>query len=116
MKDEELPEGAVSSDEEEKSGHRRDKDKDNVFADIDFSAPLRPDEQLPVRTHRISNSPNPSAASASKSGSKKKKKESTKERTSSVSITTIAIAILLLPRFLIAIVSFSHSNSIFPID
>jgi len=78
LKDEEMPEGALASDEEVQT-----KDKENVFADIDFSSPLRPDEQLPVRTHRTVKAPVAPTAKPQKSESKKGHREKKKEGESS---------------------------------
>jgi len=53
LKDEDLPPGATASDDdtEEKTN------EPNPFANINFNEPLRPEEQLPVRTHRLATQP-----------------------------------------------------------
>ncbi len=68
LKDEDLPPGATKSDDEEESKTN----EPNPFANINFNEPLRPEEQLPIRTHRL-----PTQAAKSDDKSKKTKKHRT---------------------------------------
>jgi hypothetical protein len=76
LKDEDAPPGATISDNEEESN------EPNPFANINFNEPLRPEEQLPVRTHRTTVAPVAAPKEKTK-GKKSKKKEEGKEKKSS---------------------------------